>query len=448
MMNVDLRHTLHDVVDPPAGHLPVAARGMSGADDLMVGALTGRIRRRRVVRTGGRAAIGVVAAGVLVAGGMELAGREAPAPADTPIEPAINAIPLPGVDRWVPPLEDEDPTMGRWLDLGDPAPTDLLIDPGSVHIEAALDTTSTPFDATWSGYGEPMPKVAGTLTIVNGTDATFTTIVALQPGGYLVRDGVVVEAPSQVTPYGTPITLDPGESRDLTFTAELLGPMRPDAGVGMAGPGAYLIYPSVGFEDPVTGRQIEVYGAPLSFTVTGDAPRVTPEEQAAIDELVALLRDAGSADPFPACGSLLPASGSGPLDLAFDLPPDGVFGAGNQITADVEIRPTSGLRVVGSIPVQGAAIVLERNATVVGGGYADIDEMLDIDLSSGETLTLPATATLTLCSSGTPLPRGTYLATVVLRVELDEVTEPDGTRQTVPSSRVLFPQTVAVVTVE
>src|SRR5665647_1545419 len=422
-MSIDLGRTLHDVVDgpSPSGRTAGPGRGMTGSDDLVIGHLASRIRRRRVVRTGTR--------GGVVVGGVQLAGREsAPAPADIPtsMPVAVNPIPLPGVDRWVPPLQDEDLTMGRWLDIGEPAPTDLLIDPTSIHLEATIDLSSIPTVANWSIYNDPIPELAGTLTIVNGTDATFTTTVGLQPGGYLVRDGVVVDTASWEVPFYREITLAPGESRSLPFATRLLDGLRPDSSFGMVKPGSYLVYPSLGFEDPGTGRQIEVYGAPLGLTITGETEVVTPEEQAATDELISLLRGTASADAFPACGSHVPDSG-GPLDMDADLSPRITFPAGAEIATEVGIRTTSGRRVVGAIPEQGAAIVVARNGTVVAGGYSDLGEMESFDLRSGDTLSTSASTTLTLCSTGDPLPRGAYLVFVAVTSELDEVTEPDGT---------------------
>lgn len=93
-----LSRTLHDAVDP----------GRPDAE-LAVDALAGRIRRRRAARAGGRAAVGVGAAGAVAIGGVQLADREGATTAA-----GVSPADLCGVTvESLPP--DPDPT---WLALG------------------------------------------------------------------------------------------------------------------------------------------------------------------------------------------------------------------------------------------------------------------------------------------------------------------------------------------
>lgn len=73
-MTFDLQRTLMEL----AGH------GEAGAGEAPTERMAGLIHRRRTARTAARAAIGAVAAGVLVLGGLEVAGRNELAPATPP----------------------------------------------------------------------------------------------------------------------------------------------------------------------------------------------------------------------------------------------------------------------------------------------------------------------------------------------------------------------------
>lgn len=81
----DLRSRLHDVVDVGDAHGPRPARGATASDDVLVGVLTARVRRRRGLRGAATGALSVLTVAAVAASGYALAGRGGtPAPATDP----------------------------------------------------------------------------------------------------------------------------------------------------------------------------------------------------------------------------------------------------------------------------------------------------------------------------------------------------------------------------
>ena len=252
----DLRSRLHDVVDV-GDPLPGTTRGATASDDVLVGLLTSRVRRRRGLRGATAGALGVVTVAAVVAGGYALAGggaRDVPPATDTTaptvagpttlmcgaavdthtLDPVADGLRFAGLELGAPTVAEDEPLVIDVTIVNDTARglADVEVRPvvevaalsrGVVVATTSIRMGTGPFDpgAPWGanqeGLLDPCPRgglVAG--------DHELVAVVTVTPGGAGAVPTVLSlgPVPFTVTPATTP-TPEPALVCGAQLPAEL-----------------------------------------------------------------------------------------------------------------------------------------------------------------------------------------------------------------------------------
>jgi len=366
-MNVDLETSLDQLAR--SVHDDAVAERMTGQVHQMVA----QIRRRRAARytASGLVSMGTVAAVAVV--GVQLAGRNA----------------TPG-----PVATQPDATAVAWPGCGDAAPEVPAV---------TADTPAGPYVEGSAGpemvAGAPVPV---TLRFVNDGAGAVSLDAATPTPFAVVADGLVVATAGLA---GYVDVIEPGGNRETSGAIDLVA----CGGDTPLDPGEYQMFAAVTLM--LADGPHDLVAGPWPFTIT-EAP-------------------ASAADPFPACGSVVP-SGDDPV-LALDLAlGEGVYASGGTLETVATVRTTNGRTVIGNAPIAGALIVLAKDGVVVGRGDSATGDVDILDLAAYQTVQVAATGQLSLCSipqTGAVrdgLPAGTYQAYAVMEVMLKEVTEARG----------------------
>jgi len=312
--------------------------------------------------------MGTVAAVAVV--GVQLAGRNAtPGPVAT--QPDAPSVAGPG--------------------CGDAGPAAPVADETQMYLEGSAGPEVV--------AGDDVPV---TVRLVNGGTETLSWASAAPIELAVVSNGLVVATASVPGNSGEFGPGDRWQSADPVTLVACGGDTPLD-------PGEYKMFAAVTLT--LADGPRDLVAGPWPFTIT-EAP-------------------ASAADPFPACGSVVP-SGDDPV-LALDLAlGEGVYASGGTLETVATVRTTNGRTVIGNAPIAGALIVLAKDGVVVGRGDSATGDVDILDLAAYQTVQVAATGQLSLCSipqTGAVrdgLPAGTYQAYAVMEVMLKEVTEARG----------------------
>lgn len=378
-MSIDLERSLTDLAR--SVHDDAVAERMSGRVRHMVT----RIRRRRAARYSATGVIGVGAAAAVVVGGLQLADRYP------------STVPPAATDQTVPPAA---------VDCGLPVPDPLVTSDGTFTLVGTAGPSAP--------YGEPVPVA---LTLISANAQTFSEGETVQI--FVLADGVLVG-----TGRGDSVDLGVVEGVDATPGAAVaVTPCDGDAPLDLGG---YELVALVTVELS-DGTSRTVTSDRLPFAIT-DAP--ADDAEAALQAIIAA---APVDEPFPACGSLVPAPADDPiLTLGLLLSPEGPYYSG-ALSTDAILSTTGGRGVIANAPTS-ALIVLTRDGVVVGRGYWESDVDI-LGIEPGGELSIPAIGQFDLCTipmvegPQEPLPGGTYSAYAVLEVALKEVHLSDGSAE-------------------
>lgn len=402
----DLRSRLHAVVDgpEPAGEAR-PDRGATALDDVVVGALTTRIRRRRAVRTGAAGALGALTVAAVAVGATALTdGR------GTASVPAGTEQPQP------------DGATGLTLDCGDGVSLDSLRPENGDMVLGDPEVVSS---TTTEG---DLLDVRIRLRNEGEDDLTWDTMQVVQLAA--LEDGSVVATGSVPIGYvGTP-------GVRWTWTDAVV--MSP-CGAGTALPaGEYDLLASVVLADADGTDALGLSSGPVPFSVTSaarteeerraEAERRT-EAEVALAEVVAAAATARPDAAVGTCGTRLPEVTDPYLGLDIELSP---AAPGASLEGAASLTTRDGLRVVGDASITGARVVLTLDGVVVGRGEADPDYVNRLVVTADRPLELPAVGDAVLCrlpgddGPTLPLPAGTYQAYGLYQVAVTEVEQTDG----------------------
>lgn len=407
----DLRSRLHDVVDVPegtpgfAGH--VVERGATALDDVLVDALTARVRRRRAVRAGTTGALTTLTVAAVVAGGAAVAdglGTRSTPPAGDPTV-AIQVLEL-------------------TLDCGDRVSLDdtQAVDGGLAMsaLELATDRypAGRPVDVTVriENRGDP-----------DGGDRTYAWDTQQVVHLAAVQDGTVVA--TAALPIGSG-SYAPGTRFTTGATVELT-PCAPEADLPS---GDYQLVASAVLANADGSELIALAQGPVEFTLD-PPPGTTPADQAAAEDAVQALlagsftQSAGEHE-VGTCGTHLWTPGYQGLAMQLTLPTTTVR-PGELIEGDAVIAPPTGSTVLGTGPITAVHVVLARDGVVVGRGDYDPEHRDQMTFTAENPYRLPAYGNAIVCTTagttagtGTAplgLPEGTYQAYGLYEVELEQV---------------------------
>lgn len=403
----DLRSRLHDVVDVPDGapaHLTghTVARGATAIDDVLVGALTARVRRRRAVRAGTTGALTTLTAAAVVMGGAALAdgiGTRGGTPAASDPTVAVQVLEL-------------------TLDCGDRVSLDDIqaVDGGLAMSVLELATARYP-------AGRPVDV---TVRIENlgdpaGDDRTYAWDAQQVVRLAAVQDGTVVA--TAALPIGSG-SYAPGTRFTTGATVELT-PCAPEADLPA---GDYQLVASAVLANADGSELIALAQGPVEFTLD---PPPTPADQAVAEDAVQALlagsftQSAGEHE-VGACGTTLWAPGYQGLTVQLTLPTTR-FRPGELIEGDAVIAAPTGSAVLGTGPITAVHVVLARDGVVVGRGDYDPEHRDLMTFTAENPYHLPAYGNAIVCTTaGTGadplgLPEGTYQAYGLYEVELEQV---------------------------
>lgn len=401
----DLRSRLHDVVDvaEPADLGP--SRGATAHDDVVVGALTTRVRRRRTVRAGALGATGALTVAAVVVGGAALADRLAPAPAP----PATQA-----------PAPDGVPTLG--LSCGDRVgpesirPTDGGMSISALELGSGVVPAGTPLDVTlrlgndgdtWHAWATD--QTVELAALADG-QVVATATLPVSAGEYGPGDAVTTSQAVTLSACGTDGALPAGDY-ELVASAVLAN-----------ADGSGLVVLSQG---------------PVPFTVTSATAPTDADAAAAQEAVSRLVADAAtrqSGEPVGTCGTVLPTAPDPLLRLEVTLTGSS-FAPGALLEGDAAISARDGLSVLANGPITSVHVVLVTGGVVVGRGDYDPEYVDLMTFTDGAAYPLPAYANAIVCATpgsaptGLGLPPGTYQAYGLYEVALKEVQRPDGTAE-------------------
>lgn len=392
----DLRSRLHAVVDGPdtagEGRLD---RGATALDDVLIGALTARVRRRRAVRAGATGTLSALAVGAVAVGAAALTdgGREGdPTPAG-PFEGVSGPVLRCGDDVAVETLRAED----QGLTLAAP------------ELANSTVVSSEPLDMSL------------VVTYDGPTTLEWDTEQYLQLAA--LRDGSV--AAIGVTSLGPAIA--PG--RMTTDAAVTLSACAP---TGRLGAGGYELVAIVAFANADGTGTLEVSAGPVPFSVVPEP--ASPDEarrqaEEALAEVVAAAESARADAAIGACGTRMPEVTDPYLGLGLEV---GSAATGEALFGDATLTVRDGLTVVGEAPLVGVRVVLTADGVVVGRGAYDGDYLTRLHVRADEPLELPAIGDAVLCrlpgdeGPTLPLPAGTYQGHGLYQVAVTEVEQVDG----------------------
>lgn len=404
----DLRSRLHDVVDvaePLGGRLD---RGATALDDVVVGALTARVRRRRAVRAGAVGAAGALAVVVLAVGGVAVADRLGP----RPVPPAATDQPAPEV-------------LGVTLGCGD------RVSPESIRpVDGGMGITVLELGAGIVPAGASLDV---TIRLANDGDAAHTWDTQQVVDLAALRDGAVVATAGVPVTSGT---YGPGDAA-TTAQAVTLSPCGSDPALPA---GDYELVASAVLANADGSGLVVLSQGPVPFTVTEpadptDADDAAEQVLAAQAALSRLLEDAATVPaggPVGTCGTLLPTDPD-PL-LRLDMTLTGSrFAPGALVEGDAAISARDGLAVLADGPITAVHVVLVRDGVVVGRGDYDPEYTDRMTFTDDVGYPLPAYANAIVCAvpgspaTGLDLPPGSYQAYGLYEVTLQELQRADGT---------------------
>lgn len=352
----DLRRRLHEVVD--VGDPLPCTRGATAADDVLVGVLTARVRRRRGLRAAAAAGLGVVVVAAVAVGGLARAGRgDAPAPAG-------------------------------------PGPADVPDHTGAPACGEAVRAAAVPDDLWLSGElrtpevapGEPVDVQlvlrAQLGRRIERLHAPFAYVVVLSDGAVVAQGRTDEAGPTNDSTGGSSIE---------TFS----GPVDvvPCAGDALP-PGAYEVLATQTWLDPAVDEPlVELTAGPWPLTVA--EPPV--------------------AGPAPACGDPAPTpTGDERLGVGVDVPRE--LPATGRLAwtarwwaedAALEIVRTD----VDVVVVRGGAVV-----GTTGGSLTWTDTTQGVPTAEADALTLSDAGPVTACGPSAALEPGDYDVVVTVTV--------------------------------
>ncbi len=415
----DLRTRLHDVVDVPGApgepQTDRVERGATALDDVLVGALTARVRRRRTVRTGATSALGVLTVAAVAVGAAALTdGR------GSPRDPAWTA----------------DGAGDVALHCGDAVAVDA-IQPAAEGLTLAAPTLANDVVVA----GEPIDVTAG-LAYDGYLRLDWDVQQYLQLA--VLQEGTVVA--TGMLPFVK--TMPPGR-----LTMDDTVPLWPCAAVGELAPGAYDLVATLALAKSGDTEALELSAGPAPFRVVAapaNADEALRQAEVALAEVVAAAETARADAPVGACGTRMPDLTDPYLGLGIELSPSArsgepLYGTGSLTSRD-------GLNVVGDTPMSSVHLVLTRDGVVVGRGQYDVDYASRLVVDRHEAEALPAVGDAVVCRlPGTegptlPLPAGTYQAYGFLEVSVSEVQAAGDTFPTaVTGTRTVVTEPVDVV---
>lgn len=388
----DLRSRLHEVVDEPGlSAASPAARGATALDDVLIGVLTARVRRRRAVRTGATGTLSALAVAAVAVGAAALtdgAGEGDPTPAG-PFEGVSGPVLRCGDDVAVETLRSED----QGLTLAAPELANSTVVAG----EPLETTLAVAYDG---------------LTTLEWDTEQYLQLAAL-------RDGSVVAI--GVTSLGPAIA--PG--RMTTDAAVTLSSCAP---TGRLAAGGYELVAIIAFANADGIGTLEVSAGPVPFTVVPEP--ASPDEarrqaEAALAEVVAAAESARADTSVGSCGTRMPVATDPYLGLGIEVGP--AARTGEPLYGTGAVTAGDGLTVVGDAPITGVQLVLTRDGVVVGRGEYDPAYVTRLTITGDRPLELPAVGDAVVCRlPGTdgptlPLPAGTYQAYGLFQVAVSEV---------------------------
>ncbi|GEN80085.1 hypothetical protein [Actinotalea fermentans] len=413
----DLRSRLHDVVDGPGDPPAVLAdRGATALDDVLVGALTARVRRRRAVRTGATGALGALTVVAVAVGATALTNGR-------------------GAARH--PAADADDAA---LHCGDVVLTDTIRPRGEGLTLAAPALANSTVVA-----GEPV-DVTAALTYEGTVRLEWDVEQYLQLA--VLQDGTVVA--TGMLPFIE--AMSPGR-----YTTEDTVPLWPCAAVGELAPGAYDLVATVALAKPDDANPgadaLELSAGPAPFRIVAapaSAEEAVRQAEVALAEVVAAA-DAARADAaIGTCGTRMPEVTDPYLGLDVELGASAQ--AGEPVYGTGSLTSRDGLTVVGDAPMSAVRLVLTRDGVVVGRGQYDADYASRLVVDGHEPLELPAVGDAVICrlpgaeGPTLPLPPGTYQAYGLLEVTVSEVQAPGDVFPTpVTGTRTVVTEPVDVV---
>lgn len=406
----DLRSRLHDVVDVPEPAPSRHDRGATAHDDVVVGALTTRVRRRRAVRAGALGTVGALSVAAIAVGGVAVAGRMTPAPA-----PPATQAPVP------------DGPSGLTLNCGDRVaqesirPTDggmalaaLELATGQVPVGSPLDVTvrlENQNDSAdgWRTYSWDSQQVVRLAALQDGS-VVATGTMTVGAGEYSPGSAMTTSAPVTLSSCATGAGLPQG-GYELVASAILAN-----------ADGSGLVVLSQGM---------------VPFSVDPPPGAIEANQAAAEEAVAALVADA--APPrvdqlVGACGTVLATDPDPLLRLEMTLTGSS-FAPGALIEGDAAISTREGLSVLAIGPITAVHAVLVRDGVVVGRGEYDPEYLDLMTFTDATAYPLPAYANAIVCTgpdvapTGLGLPPGTYQAYGLYEVAIREVQRADGSTE-------------------
>lgn len=418
----DLRSRLHDVVDIPEPLDARRDRGATAHDDVVVGALTTRVRRRRAVRAGALGTVGALTVAAIAVGGAAVADR-------------LRATPAPPAGTEQP---DPQVSPGLMLGCGDRLspesirPTDGGMTISVLELGAGVVPADTVLDVTL--------RIGNEADVRRSWDTEQVVHLAV------LRDGVIVG--TATLPVGSG---DYGPGAAVTTSQPVaVSPCGPD---GALPAGDYeLVASAVLANSDGSGLSVLSQG-PVPFTVTSADDQTTAGEAAARDAVNQLIAGAatGQTDqPVGTCGTVLPTAADPLLLLEMTLT-GSTFAPGALIEGDAAISAREGLSVLANGPITSVHVVLVTGGVVVGRGDYDPEYVDLMTFTDATAFPLPAYANAIVCAapgaapSGLDLPPGTYQAYGLYEVALKEVQRADGSAESRSETVTLVSEPVDVV---
>lgn len=411
----DLRSRLHDVVDGPG--LPGETgpeRGATAVDDVLVGVLTARVRRRRAVRTGATGALGALAVAAVAVGATALTDDRGTTP---------------------PPGQSADGAAAFTPRCGDVVALDAL-QPESQGLTLAAPELANPVVVA----GGPI-DVTVALTYDGSTRREWDVQQYLQLA--VLQEGTVVATGTM--PFVE--TVSSGR-----FTSGQTVPLWPCAATEDL-TGEYDLVATVVLADPGDPDVVELSAGPAALTVV-PAPESAEEErrqaEVALAEVVAAARTARDDAAVGACGTRMPEVTDPYLGLEVEV--SSFAQAGEPVYGTGSLTSRDRLTVVGDTPMSEVRLVLTRDGVVVGRGQYVADVASSLVVDGHDPQRFPAVGDAVICrlpgadGPTLPLPAGTYQAYGFLEVSVSEVQAPGDTFPTaVTGTRTVVTEPVDVV---
>ena len=402
----DLRSRLHDVVDVPEPLEGRPDRGATAHDDVVVGALTTRVRRRRTVRAGALGAVGALTVAAIAVGGAAVADR-------------LQARPAPPAGTEEPEPEVSPGLMlgcGDWFSPESIRPTDSGMGIAALELGSGVVPAGTALNVT--------------LRLSNDGDARHSWDTEQTVDLAVLRDGTIVGTATLSVSSGE---YGPGSAM-TTSQPVFVSPCAPDEALPA---GDYELVASAVLANSDGSALVVLSQGPVPFTVTSAEAPTEADETAAEDAVrryVEAATTGPSRQPVGTCGTVLPTDADPLLQLEMTLA-GSTFAPGALIEGDAAISARDGLSVLANGPITSVHVVLVRDGVVVGRGDYDPEYVDLMTFTDRAAYPLPAYANAIVCAApgatptGLGLPPGTYQAYGLYEVALKEVQQADGTAQ-------------------